>query len=101
MKKKSRGRRKPEFKVQWVKLPQRWMKALQQSKSIGTYQLAHVILFEAFKRQQIGGEIVLSAIMTGMDRSTKNRAIKELVKLRLIRVKQSGKGATRVVDIYY
>ena len=54
------------FKPGWVKLPVRWVEALRQSRSASTYHLALIILIEAFKREQIGGEIVLSTEVTGM-----------------------------------
>jgi hypothetical protein len=62
--------------------------------------LAYMILFEAFKREQIGGEIVLSKSMTGMSRTSRRRAMKELVKLKLIKIEQNGSEAPRVTDIF-
>jgi hypothetical protein len=53
-------------------------------------------LVEAFKREQIGGEIVLSTQITGMRRNTRMRAIAELVERGLIRVRQEGREAVRV-----
>jgi Fic family protein len=91
-------KRKP-FKAEWVKLPMRWAKALRRSKRVSTYQLAVAILFEAFKRNHVGGEIVLSSTMTGMSRETKRRAANELVELGLIKLKQDGKAALRVSSI--
>src|SRR5262249_4787727 len=96
----SKKKRRRIFRTQWVKLSRRWANALQQSKSVNTYQLAHTILFEAFKREQIGGEIVLSTAVTGMSRSTRRRAIDELVKLKLIEVQQCGNEAVKVVKIF-
>ena len=101
-KKRKRGQKQKQFRAQWVKLPWRWTKALRQSKRASTYQLALTILFEAFKREQSGfggGEIVLSATMTGMPRSTRKRAIRELIELKLIKVKQNGNGAFRVSSL--
>ena len=95
-KKKSRRRR---FKPQWVKLPTRWVEALRRSKSASTYQLALTILLEAFKREQLGGEIVLSMKTTGMPRSTRARAVGELVKLGLITVKRDGRQAVRIINL--
>jgi hypothetical protein len=90
------------FQPEWVKLPRRWVEVLRQSKSIGTYQLAHIILFEAFKREQIGGEIVLSSAMTGMSQTTRRRAAKELAELGLIQIeKRRGRQALRVVSLIY
>jgi hypothetical protein len=70
--------------------------ALRRAKRISTYQLAHVILFEDFKRKQIGGDIVLSSEVTGMRSQTRVRAAKELVQLGLITLRQNGKEAFRV-----
>jgi hypothetical protein len=92
-------KRKGRFKPRWVKLPVRWVDVLRQSKSVSTYQLALTILAEAFKREQIGGEVVLSTEVTGMPRSTRVRAVDELVRLGLIRVKRDGKRAVRIINI--
>jgi hypothetical protein len=92
-------KRYKRFETRWVKLKLRWVRALQRSKSVSTYQLAHIILFEAFKREQVGGEIVLSAEVTKMSASTRKRATKELVRLKLIKVSQHGNQAVRVVSI--
>jgi hypothetical protein len=94
-------KRKTRFKAQWVKLSRRWAEALRQSNRVSTYQLAIAILFEAFKREQTSGEIILSTEVTGMTRMTRKRATEELVKLKLIRVSRHGKQAARVVDIIY
>lgn len=93
-------RKRKRFKTRWVKLKPRWAKALRQSNSVSTYQLAHTILFEAFKREQMGGEVVLSAEVTKMSASTRKRAVKELVRLKLIKVSQHGNQAARVVSIF-
>lgn len=92
-------KRRKRFETRWVKLKLRWVRALRQSKSVSTYQLAHTILFEAFKREQVGGEIVLSAEVTKMSASTRKRATKELVRLKLIKVSQHGNQAVRVISI--
>jgi hypothetical protein len=101
--KQKKVRHMASFKPQWVKLPYRWAKALQRSNSASTFKLAHVILFEAFKREQRGhGErkVVLSTEVTGMNRATRKRAIAELVKLKLIKVKRLGKRAVKVEELY-
>ena len=94
-------RKRDPFKAQWVKLPMRWVEALRKSKSAATCQLAMVILFEAFKCEQVGGEIVLSATTTKMPGSTRRRAARGLVRLGLITTEQNGKGALRVSMIHY
>jgi hypothetical protein len=92
-------RRKP-FKAQWVKLPRHWVEALQQSRSVSTYQLALAILFEAFKRKYLSGEIILSSTTTKMARNTKMRAARELVELGLIEIEQDCNQAARVTILY-
>ena len=90
----SHPRKRKPFKAQWVKFPWQWVESLQRSKSVSTYRLALAILFEAFKRRS--GEIVLSSTVARMPRSTKMRAVRELVELGLIETKQSGNQAVRV-----
>lgn len=94
-------KRRAPFKVDWVKLPLRWVETLRQSRSASTYQLAHAILFEAYKRKHVGGEIVLSNMKMEMSRNTKNLAVKELVRLGLIQIKQEGRQAPRVLILFY
>jgi len=94
-------RKRDPFKVQWAKLPWVWVEVLRKSKSAATWQLAAIILFEAFKCEQVGGEIVLSASVTKMSGSTRRRSAKELVELGLIQIEQNGKEALRVSRIYY
>jgi hypothetical protein len=87
------------FKAEWVRLPAMWIDRLGQSKSVGAYKLAHRILREAFKRQHVGGQIVLSRKVTGLPCSTTARAAKELAKLGLIQIQQSGNKAIRVMNL--
>jgi hypothetical protein len=94
-KKERRKSRQPAFEPRWVKLPLRWIKALRRSRSASTYQLALTILVEAFKKEQIGREIVLSTEVTGMPSSSRTRAVAELIELGMIRIKQNGKQAIR------
>ena len=98
--KKKKGKKDQQrFKPQWVKLPARWAEALRRSKSASTYQLALTVLLEAFKREQLGGEIILSMKTTGMPSSTRARAVRELVKLGLITVKRDGRQAVRIINL--
>ena len=53
-------RKHQPFKTEWVRLPAKWIDWLEQSNSASTHKLAHRILIEAFKREQVGGQIVLS-----------------------------------------
>ena len=87
------------FGVQFVKLSERWMQRLERSNSPGTFKLAHRILKEAFKRQYVGGEIVLSTEATGLSRKVRSKAVKELVGLGLIEIEQTGNQTVRVTNL--
>jgi hypothetical protein len=87
------------FAGHFVMLPDFWIEQLQKSKSPGTFKLAHRILREAFQRQYLGGEIVLSTAATRLSRKVRFVAVKELVGLGLIEVEQNGNRATRVISI--
>jgi hypothetical protein len=91
-------RHKP-FEVSFVKLTCYWIKQLDQSNSPGTFKLAHRILKEKFKRDYVGGDIVLSSEATGLSRKVRFKAVKELVRLGLIDVEQNGNLAVRVKGI--
>ena len=88
------------FHVGWVKLSSTWIDRLEQSKSVGTYKLAHRILREDFKRSHIGGQIVLSREVSGLPPTTTVRAARELVELGLIQIQQNGNRAIRVVNLF-
>lgn len=95
----SPSRKRKPFKAQFVMVPLRWVEALQRSKSASAYQLALVILLEAFKLEAFkrkGSEITLSSTATKMPRNTKTRAAKELADLGLIEIKQIGNQAIKV-----
>jgi hypothetical protein len=68
---------------------------------VHTYELAHLILWEAFKDKRGTGEVVLSTEVTGMSRETKIRAARELVELGRIRLKKRETKALRAVIIPY
>jgi hypothetical protein len=87
------------FAVRFVKLPDLWIERLERSNNPGTFKLAHHILKDAFKRQYVGGEIVLSTEATGLSRKVRFKAVKELVGLGLIQTKQSGNQAVRVTNL--
>jgi hypothetical protein len=94
---------KSGFKVKWVKFPLRWLERLRVS-DVGpaTYLLATTILVENFKLDQmVVKEIVLSEKVTGLSRGPRQRAINNLVRLKLIKVKRGLGQAIRVVDLYY
>ena len=75
------------------------MSRLEQSRSVGTFKLAHRILREAFKREHVGGQIVLSRKVTGLPCTTTSRAARELANLGLIQIQQIGNKATKVVNL--
>jgi hypothetical protein len=92
-------KRKP-FTANFVKLPHFWIERLRDARKVSTITLAHAILREAFKRQHVGGEIVLSAETTGLSqRHVRKRAVKELRELGLIKTEQNGNQATRVTSL--
>jgi hypothetical protein len=91
----ARKKRKP-FEVSFVKLPKFWIDQLRHARKLSTVTLAHVILQEAFKRQHLGGEIVLSTKATGLSRQVRARAVNELRELGLIETEQNGNQAVRV-----
>jgi hypothetical protein len=94
----ARKKRKP-FKTDLILLPTAWTTCLSRAKRAATHNLAHWILEEAFKRKHVGGDVVLSTEATGMPRSTRWRAIKELVALGLINIEQRGHKAPRIAKL--
>ena len=94
-----RAKKRKPFKIEWVKLPDYWIRQLEQSQHLGTYKLALRILREAYKQQYTSGEVVLSAEVTGLPGTTRWAAVKELVALNLIQIQQDGNRATRVTKL--
>jgi hypothetical protein len=93
-------RRRKAFEAKFVKVPVQWITALSQTKSAATWRLAMVILAEAFKRKQVGGEIVLSSQVTQMPDTTRLRAARELASLGLIQLEiPNGKRAPKVLVV--
>ena len=79
----AKKQRKP-FKTAFVQVPMRWIVALEGANADSSaYKLALRLLAEAFKCSQVGGDVVLSSNVTGMPRSSKSRAAKELQRLGL------------------
>jgi hypothetical protein len=75
------------FKVGFVQVPMRWVTALADADAGGnTYRLALAVLAETFKCEQLGGDVVLSSMVTGMHRNSKGVAAKELQRLGLVRI---------------
>ena len=94
---KHRRKHKP-FKVNWFKFPAWWIEVLHNAGA-GARLLALIVLAEAFTREYIKGDIVLSAAVTKMPRTTRKRAVEELVKLGLITVERNGNQALMVTSI--
>jgi hypothetical protein len=93
-------RRRKAFEVKFVKVPVQWITALSQTKSLGTWRLAMVILAEAFRHKHMGGEIVLSSQVTRIPNTTRQRAARELASLGLIQLEiPPGKRAFKVLTV--
>lgn len=93
-------RRRQTFEAKFVKVPAHWITALSRTKRTSTWQLAMVILAEAFKRKHLGGEIILSSQVTRMPHVTRYRATQELVRIGLIQLKPgNGRDAPRVLTV--
>src|SRR6516162_6129646 len=83
----TKKRKKSGFEVKWVKLPFRWIERLRGARG-PTYDLAYTVLVENYKLDQMAvKEIVLSEQVTGLSRHIRQRAINNLVKRGLIRVR--------------
>jgi len=95
-------KRKPGFRVEWVKFPIRWIERLQTARvGAATFKLALLILVESFKLDQMSvKEIVLSKEVTGLSKKARWRAVNNLVKLKLIRARRRKGQSIRVEDIY-
>jgi hypothetical protein len=86
-------RKKRGFEARWVKLPARWIEALEQTQSANTIKLAQRILLAAYENKNGYGIVVLSAKTThGMPHTSRNRAMLELVQLGLITIIGGGHG---------
>ena len=94
-------RRRKSFELWFVKLPRHWISALKRSKSARTYELAHIILWVAFKDKRGTGEVILSRQVTGMPASTRQRAARGLVELGLITITEEQTRTLRAKVIPY
>ena len=99
LKQPPKHKRKP-FKTEYVQFPGWWIERLCKAKG-STILLALIILAEAFKREHVGGDIVLSSAVTKMPRTTRMQAVKELVELGLIVTSQRGHQAAVVSHVNY
>src|SRR5262249_38187213 len=96
--KRERRKRVGGFKVGFAPFPSRWIERLRKAGVGGaTYHLALVILIENFKVEQFAvKEIVLSRVVTGQFKDVRQRAVNNLVRLGLIRVRRRKGEAVRV-----
>ena len=95
-------KRKSGFEAKFVLFPIRWVERLREAGVGGTtYHLALAILIENFKVEQFAAkEIILSERITGLSRRDRQRAIANLVRLKLIAVRRGKGRAVRVVNVY-
>jgi len=95
-------KRRSGFEVEWIKFPMRWIERLLTARmGSATFKLALVILVENFKLEQKAiKEIVLSKEVTGLSKKARWRAVDNLIRLKLIRVRRRRSKSIRVEDIY-
>jgi len=94
----ARKKRRP-FKAPWARLTKHWSDQLEQARGMATYRLAHRVLHEVFKRQVIGGSVILSAEVTGLQHTSRRRAIEDMLRLRLFNIAQKGNQAAVVTEL--
>jgi hypothetical protein len=93
-----RPRGKP-FKSEFIKVPTHWREALRGAPG-ATHDLALAVLDEKHKRDHLGGDIVLSAEVSGLKKDARHDATRDLVGRGLIAVEVlSVKSAPRVTSI--
>jgi hypothetical protein len=99
----TKPKKRQPFRSWFAQVPIYWIRQLERHNSAAVYQLAHRILLEDHKRQHLdgGGEIILSTEVTGLNRQTRSKAIKIMVKAKMIRISQSGNQAVRVVELLH
>ena len=89
--------RKP-FRSKFIQVPSFWREVLRGASG-ATHDLALAVLDEKHKRDYLGGDIVLSAEVTGMRKTTRKRATQDMVGRGLFEVDQLGHAAPRVTSI--
>ena len=97
--KTSARKKRARFEATWARLPRYWSDQLEQARGMTTYRLAHRVLHEAFKRQIIGGSVILSAEVTGLRHTSRRRAIEDMLRLRLFNIAQKGNQAAVVTEL--
>ena len=91
-------KRKP-FQAHYVQFPELWGVELEKLKSAAAWHLARRILRDVFKLEYVGGPVVLSKEVTGLNRTSRCRATHNLVQPKLIRVVQEGNRAAIVTEL--
>jgi hypothetical protein len=83
--------------------PLAWHQRLRKAKTrAATYDLTITILAEFFKVEQFAAkEVVLSEETTGLSKRARQRAIKDLVRLNLIKVRRNKGQAFKVTQLFY
>ena len=92
-------KKRARFKATWARLPGYWSDQLEQARGMTTYRLAHRVLHEVFKRQVVGGSVILSAEVTGLGHTSRRRAIEDMLRLQLFNITQQGKRAAVVTEL--
>ena len=89
-----------KFQTSFVIFPAWWIDALERANAGGIlYRLALALLAEAFKCEQLGGDIVLSSTVVGMHRNSKGWAAMELQRLGLIHIERRRAKQSPVIHI--
>jgi hypothetical protein len=98
---KKASKKRKRFKVHHIQMPAYWMDQLEQCQCGKTYHLANRILREVHIQNHAyrAGPIVLSKYMTGLARFARHRAIKDLLRLKLIAIEQRGSQAPVVTKL--
>ena len=91
--------KKKEFQPLYVMVPAEWQNRLRKARSVRTIDLALTVLAQAFllKQNIYSSEITLSANATGLDSSSRHRAIKDLRKLGLIWTRRRGQRVPKII----
>ena len=100
-KRPARKKREP-FVPHFTQLPEFWGTELEKLKSAATWHLAHRTLREAYiqKHAHHPEPVVLSKRMTGLAPTSRQRATKNMLQLKLFSIEQIGKQAPVVTKLF-
>src|SRR5262245_59428683 len=86
-----------KWRRQFIKVPWAWAERLRKAKRVSTYRLAHMLLYEHWRR---GGQVVqlsnVAAKCEGLTRRSKWRALSELERLGLVEVERRPRKSPRI-----